>query len=267
MAKIRTRVCPECGETYDVYLHRCPHCHASNDERPNTRMTFLPSPRQVSLFLVGLLGIEFISVLFSILFTTVYKEDQAYGYLLINTFTYITLFIIMVFILAKYFNEIFIPFKKGRTYLAGLIGGTALIGCSMLVSLIMSVIVPDAGTGENQSIAVAMILNNPLVCYLILGLIGPFVEECAYRLGLFSLNRRLSRVLAYLLTVLIFTVIHLDFFSDDILSELVALPDYLIAATIFCVLYEYEGFGAGFIAHAINNIFSVSMVLLQARLG
>ena len=265
MAKIGTRVCPECGETYEVYLYRCPHCHHSNDERPDSRMTYLPIPRQISLFLVGLLGIEIFSLIVSIIYANITKQDQALGYLLINSTTYALLFISFVFIIGKYYNEIFAPFKKGRTYVAGLIGGVILIGGSMLLNIIMGAIVPSAGTGGNQSVAIKMVLNNPLVCYLILGLVGPFVEECAYRLGLFSLCKRGNRVLAYIVTILVFTLIHIDFFSDNFVNELAAMPDYVFAAVFFCVIYEHEGFGAGFIAHALNNIFSITLIIIQGK--
>ena len=261
MASEKQVTCAECGNTYDRLLLRCPYCHKGNENRPNTRSTFLPIGYQISLFLIGLIGLNVLAVIFSIIFAVVVKDNDPYKYLLINSMTYVTLFVIDFCVILKYYNEFLEPFKKGRTYIAGLVGFAFVYGGSLLVSFIMSVIVPSAGTGQNQSIAEQMILNNPVVCVFVLGLIGPFVEECAYRIGLFSLCKRASRVLAYILTIIVFAVIHIDFFAENIVNELVALPDYLFAAAIFCVLYDLEGFGAVFIAHALNNLLSVILIV------
>lgn len=261
MASEKRVTCAECGNTYDRLLLRCPYCRKGNENRPNTRMTFLPIPYQISLFLIGLIGINVLAVLFSLIFAVVVKDNDPYKYLLINSMTYITLFVIDFCVILKYYNEFLEPFKKGRTYIAGLVGFAFIYGASLLVSYIMSVLVPSAGTGGNQSIAEMMILNNPVVCIFVIGLMGPFVEECAYRIGLFSLCKRASRVLAYILAIIVFAFIHIDFFSGNIINELVALPDYLIAAALFCVLYDLEGFGAVFIAHALNNLLSIILIV------
>ena len=261
MASEKRVTCSECGNSYDRLLLRCPFCHRGNDERPNTRVTYLPFPHQLSLFLVGLIGLNVLAVIFSIIFSVTIKDNDPYRYLVINSLTYASLFVVDFCIVLKYYNEFFEPFKKGRTYIAGLIGFGVVYGGSVLISFIMSLLVPSAGTGENQSIAELMILNNPVLCLFVLGLIGPFVEECAYRIGLFSICKRASRILAYALTIIVFAVIHVDFFSSNIVNELVALPDYLFAAAIFCLLYDFEGFGAVFIAHALNNILSVILIV------
>ena len=265
MASEKRVTCAECGNSYDRLLLRCPFCHKGNEERPDTRMTFLPIPHQISLFLIGIIGVNVIAAIFSIIFSVAVKDNDPYKYLLINSMTYVTLFVIDFCVILKYYNEFLEPFKKGRTYIAGLIGFAVVYGGSLLISVIMSSLVPSAGTGENQTIAEMMVLNNPIVCVFVLGLMGPFVEECAYRVGLFSLCKRASRILAYVLTIIVFTVIHIDFFADNLVNELVALPDYLFAAAIFCVLYHFEGFGAVYIAHALNNLLSVILIVATSK--
>ena len=262
MAKIKRTICPNCGASYDALLSRCPHCHRPNDDRPPSRMMFLPIPFQISFFLIGLLGINLLAVIYTLIFQQATAGDSVYRALVVNSITYVTLFVADICVGMKYYYEFLKPFSKGRTYIAGLIGGALLIGSSILIGLIMHAIVPTAGTGENQSVAVQMVLKNPVVCIFVLGIMGPFVEECAYRVGLFSLCKRASTILAYIATMVVFTIIHLNFFSGNIVNELVALPDYLFAAGIFCVLYHREGFGASFIAHCLNNLYSVIMIIM-----
>ena len=262
MAKERFTTCPSCEQRYDRLLLRCPHCHEANNDRSKTRMTFLPIPHQISLFLIGLIGLNVLSVIISIIAAVTIKEDDPLKYLLINSCSYSILFITDLSVINKYYYELLDPFKKGRTYIAGLVGFAFLLGGSLLISYLMSLMVPSAGTGENQSVAIAMVLRNPAVAILILGIIGPFVEECAYRLGLFSLCKRASRVLAYAVTTIVFATIHLNFFSGNIVDELVALPDYLFAGLMFSLLYDFEGFGASLIAHIGNNLFSIISIII-----
>ena len=129
----------------------------------------------------------------------------------------------------------------------------------------MQLAVPSASEGQNQSIATEMVLRNPATCIIILGFIGPLVEELTYRVGLFTLCKRASTVLAYIVTTLVFAAIHIDFFSENIINELVALPDYLFAGAIFCLLYDREGFGASYLAHVGNNLFSVISIIITRQ--
>ena len=262
MAKEKYTVCPECGENYDIHFYRCPNCRKPNENRPFTRMSYLPISRQVSLFVIGLVGLNVLSAILSIIFTTVIKDDEPYLYLVINTLSYLTLFVVDLLVIGKYFPELLTPFKKWRTYLAGLIGFAIVLAGSILIGLLMKYIAPSAGEGENQTVAIQMVLRGPLVSVITLGLIGPIVEELTYRVGLFTLCKRASSILAYAVTVIIFTVIHINFFSDNIINELIALPDYLFAGIIFAVLYHREGFGASLIAHMGNNLFSVLTIII-----
>ena len=262
MAKTKKTTCPKCGEEYDIMFSRCPCCHEPNNERPESRVSYLPISRQIPLFLVGLVGINVLAVITSLIVTASIKDDDALRYVLINSINYAILFIVDMLLLTNYFHELIIPFKKGRTYIAGLIGFAFLLGGSLLISYLMQLAVPSASEGQNQSVAIEMVLRNPTACIIILGFIGPFVEELTYRVGLFTLCKRASSILAYIVTTLVFALIHIDFFSDNIINELVALPDYLFAGLMFCVLYDKEGFGASYLAHVGNNLFSVISIII-----
>lgn len=263
MAKTKKTTCPTCGKEYDIMFSRCPCCHSPNNERPNSRLSYVPISRQLSLFLVGLFGINVLAIITSLIVSAAVKDDNALRYVLINSINYAVLFAIDMLLLINYYPEIFNPFKKGRTYIAGLVGFAFLFGGSILISYLMSLAVPTADTGENQYVAIQMVLRNPIVCIIILGFIGPLVEELTYRVGLFTLCKRVSPILAYIVTPLVFAVIHMDFFSDNIINELVALPDYLFAGVMFSVLYDREGFGASYLAHVSNNLLSIILIIMR----
>ena len=262
MAKTKKTICPYCGEEYDIMFSRCPHCHHPNDNRPSSRLSYLPISRQISLFLVGLIGLNVLAIITSLIVTASIKDDSALQYVLINSINYTVLFIVDMLLLINYYPELINPFKKGRTYIAGLVGFAFLLGGSMLISYLMELAVPSASEGANQSVAIEMVLRNPVACIIILGFIGPLVEELTYRVGLFTLCKRASTVLAYIVTTLVFAAIHIDFFSDNIINELVALPDYIFAGVMFSLLYDKEGFGASYLAHVANNLFSVISIII-----
>ena len=262
MAKTKKTTCPKCGEEYDIMFSRCPCCHEHNNERPESRLSYLPISRQIPLFLVGLVGLNVLAIITSLLVSMSIKDDDALRYVLINSLNYGILFIVDMLLITNYFPELINPFRKGRTYIAGLIGFAVLLGGSMLISFLMELAVPSAETGGNQSVAIEMVLRNPIACIIVLGFIGPLVEELTYRVGLFTLCKRASTILAYIVTTFVFALIHIDFFSDNFLNELVALPDYLFAGLMFCILYDKEGFGASYLAHVGNNLVSVILILI-----
>ena len=122
-------------------------------------------------------------------------------------------------------------------------------------------IYPNAGTGGNQGTASSIATAYPIFAIVILGILGPICEEFAYRVGLFSFLRRVSPVLAYIGTALIFGLIHFDFTSKDLITELVYLPNYVFAGIMFSLLYEFGGIGASTTAHILNNLFSVLLII------
>ena len=101
------------------------------------------------------------------------------------------------------------------------------------------------------------------------------MEECAYRVGLFGLASRLGKPLGYILTGLVFALIHFDFgaafnfgpegFASAVL-EWLNLPIYLFSGLAFTFVYDKVGFGASVTAHTLNNMFSIGMNIIQQYL-
>ena len=71
------------------------------------------------------------------------------------------------------------------------------------------------------------------------------------------LCKRKNRILAYVATIIIFTLIHFDFGAKTMTNELLNIPYYAAAAFAFTFAYDQYGFAASVTAHVANNLFSV----------
>ena len=262
--------CPNCQGLHDEMLDYCPFCGVRNEEHSEFKrrhpMTFIPWYRELMLFLIGCFGLIVFSLVFSLAFRDAYQADKELGEMLINTASYLSLFIILLIVLFPYFRDIFNKFKNPFSYMWAGIGIGALLVFSYAYSIIITILLPDVGTGANQTAVSNMVVRYPLISILIIGVIGPICEELAYRVGLFTLLRRIHPSVAYIGTALIFGFIHFDFTSADMLTEFVYLANYIFAGLCFSFIYEKGGFTASLLAHISNNIYSILMIFLASIL-
>lgn len=96
-----------------------------------------------------------------------------------------------------------------------------------------------------------------------MGVIGPICEEFTYRVGLYSIARRLNKYVAIAFSTIVFALIHFSFTSSDIVNELINLPSYLAGGIIFGIAYEHKGPACSMTAHICYNLFSLIVVLLR----
>lgn len=264
----KDKICPKCGASYDPALKNCPCCNTENDD-PNiskSNMTWLPISQQLLAFIIGFAGFHLLTFIFSLIFSNLAQQDQIQGLLYINLSSYLLIFIAFAILGFRYLNQIFYRFNKLRPYVFGLVAGIILIGLSTLISYLIGLAHP--GTNENQSIAVNLVKRYPIVSIFLLGIIGPIVEEFTYRIGLFSFLKRVNRPVAYIGTIIVFTLIHINIFNPtDWISELISIPNYVLAAFILSYTYEKEGTVASCIAHILNNLVSVIQILIVSNIG
>lgn len=263
--------CPNCQSTHDEMLDYCPFCHSRNelhqDFRKRHPLTFIPWYRELMMFLIGFMGMTAIALVFSFVFANIYQNNNELGEMLVNTFTYIALFVILVLVLLPYLRNLMDRFKNPFAYMWAGIGTAALLVFSIVYSVIIQTLIPDIGEGGNQTAVNNMVVSYPLVSILIIGIIGPIAEELTYRIGLFSLFRRVHPVLAYAGTAIIFGFIHFDFTSATISTEFIYLINYMFAGLCFSFIYDKGGFAASTLAHISNNLYSVLSILLLSYLS
>lgn len=258
--------CNSCNSSYDEMLDYCPFCGRENDKHAEFKkrhpLTFVPWYRELALFLVGLFGFMILNFIFSLAFSLIYQDDVNRGLMLINTASYLAFFLICMIIMKPYFKDLLLKFKIPTAYMWAGIGFASLLVFNVTFNIFVQRIFPDIGEGGNQSAVTDMVKNYPLISILIVGIIGPICEELAYRVGLFTLLRRVHPSLAYIGTAIIFAFIHFDFASSDLLTEFVLLNSYIFGGLCLSFVYDKKGIAASTLAHISNNMLSIILIIL-----
>ena len=224
---------------------------------------------RLTLFLVGFIGLDIVSLIIQLILMAVipeyFKEGSEYyitGLAMINTIRYVLLTITFTWMLLPRLKVIIKKFANWKGDLLGLAFGAGLIVITIAYNLIISQFI-DPGTNNNEVAAESMIVAYPVLSILVLGLLGPICEEITYRYGLFSLLDKKSKILAYILTPLIFAIIHFDF-TGDLKVELLNLPTYIMAGAALSFAYDKFGFNCAVIAHITNNMYAIIVTLIGA---
>lgn len=271
---IKTK-CKICNHEYDAMEPKCPNCEEPNSKNPdaikNPNGAVFAWWKQLVLFLVGWLGFQIIAnaVAFAIINAPLEKIVQS---ALINFGSYAILVVAMGLIAWADWKKLFKSFKGWKPYVFGFAGFAAIMMFSRFWSIVCTLIPLEVTDNANQSAAESIVTAYPILGIIVLGFVGPLCEELTYRVGLFSLTKRVNRIFGYLITLLIFALIHFDFGAitlsaktgnwDNLWNELLNLPFYLFAGLTFTFLYEKFGLGASLSAHVTNNLYSVIMTLL-----
>lgn len=266
------RQCPHCRHVHDGVLDVCPRCGLESKGEvltsrfPNViQVNWL---KQIFLFLIGWGGLTVVSLLVfkffimyanSIFFTP--EEINAFLdsdriNLMLNLITYSTLFVGLIGLLWKDIITVLKSFKPLRNIAVGVGYGGLVMVVVIAYNLVVLATGYEMSDNQNERSIVEMMTSYPVMSFFAFVLFGPIVEEMTYRLGLFSLVHRLNRPLAYVVTMLIFGVIHMSFSPDTIINELVNLPSYILAGSILTYAYEKEGFAVSTYAHITNNLIS-----------
>ena len=284
---LRKKACPHCQHAYDPALKDCPKCGEANPAfsrgYPFQWHVIDGLPWQIGYFLFGLLGFQIMGLVISLLVEVIYvianpgaTKEQIAGFgnsvgvsFGVTAAAYCILLAVFILVLSlrKKMHVLAKSFCHWLPYVVGICGGALLLGTSIIYSLFADWVMKSAGiaasVNENESAIRAMTTAFPVLSIFVFGLIGPFCEEITYRVGLFGLASRFGRVLAYIISAVVFAFIHFSWqtlFGGDgnaILVELINLPNYLIAGVGLALLYDKCGFCASFVAHAVNNLVSV----------
>ncbi len=285
MAKIyfHKTVCDSCGNRYDETYPECPKCKAKNSTPDAKKFThFVPTAfwKQLVYVALGFVGLQILTYLAMAIVLVANHPENANAYLssgegLFWTYTivYPSLFVIMAFVVWGDWKKIWKSFLGWKPYVAGLIGFFALTTFSILYGMASTAILKAAGidvtsTNANQQNVIDMVKYNWVSCLFVIGLIGPFCEELTYRVGLFGFGSRLGKWAGYVAGTVVFALIHFSFSSlgsaQGAIIELVSLPNYLFSGAALCFLYDKFGFGASYVTHALNNVFSVVQTMMAS---
>lgn len=254
--------CPNCGASFDPEMSKCPECQTVTNERKEFSLVkpdqFHVSPlRQVGLFLGVYLGLEFISLLIALAVIGTNWDDVAKS-TVINYATYGLLLAVVIAILFPYLKDFFRSFLSPKMFY-GLLGVVAII----LLNFIYQLCIQNIHVEEsiNQSSLTVIVKAYPVSSLIFLGLVGPFVEECGYRVGLFGFFRRINIILGYFVASAVFGLIHLHDWTS--VNEWLNYPTYVISGLVMAVLYDKIGFSASYLCHVTNNVMSVVTIIIS----
>ena len=222
------------------------------------------------VFLIGFVGLYIIGFSLEVLVLIIRPEfldsssdTYIHGLTIIDAFQYLILLGVFVFFLWPRLFTLIKRFKNWKHIIIGLGFGGLVIGMTIVYNLIITQFI-ELPTNANEELAEGIILEAPVLSFFILGLVGPICEELTYRFGLFGLLKKKNRVLAYMVTALVFGIIHFDF-TGDLVIELLNLPVYVISGALFSLAYDLCGFEGSLTAHVTNNIYAVIVTIISSK--
>lgn len=285
--------CPECGQWQDPALPVCPHCgHREERFHDFDHQFVLPFPIQLVFLGITVVGLQVLGLIVGVILMIAYVAghpgadyaqimaaiSEPWAAFTENAVAYCLLAgaFVLVVGLRKKLPALFKTFAQWKSLLAGVIGFGVLYGVTFLYGLAMEGIftaagMPIPGPNENEILIRQICLQFPVWSVLVFGLVGPFVEEMGYRVGMFGFLSRVRKPLAYILTAFVFGFAHfgwsvmLEGDTNRMIVELVNIPTYVGAGAILCFLYDRFGFSAAYTAHALNNVLSIVLTLSGAQ--
>ncbi len=273
--------CKKCGLLIEKDREVCPFCGSdqkiepiieNNDKKEGVKLEYLSrskglalsNVKEIELFLIGTIGLILIQlIIIGILSLACGKEflETAKAKAILVISVYSILFPLMILALFKDNIKILLDFKNSKLNLLwGFLMGVGIIIVSTLYNLLVSL--AGKGSNDNQDNIVSVVNLYPVAAVIVLGILGPICEEFAYRLGFFSILKKLNKYLAYVVVAVFFGFIHFNTSSKDIVNELINLPNYIIAGFALCFTYDKFGLPASITAHVLNNMLGVIQIFL-----
>ena len=231
-----------------------------------------PLKKQILFFSLGWLGFQIAATFIQIAIGALYAfmnsvslQEALSQYsvsMLINSTAYIALLVTLLLIANKDLLKIIKSFGQWQSYLAGVICFASIFAFNIIYGNIINLLKTPVTDNANQASLEVIDAAFPVISMVIFGFVGPICEEITYRVGLFSLLKRKNRVVAYLVTIVVFALIHFNLSTniDKLINELLNLPYYMFAAFAFSFTYDRFGFAGSVTGHIINNVFSLAMI-------
>ncbi len=292
--------CKFCGNEINDQSHECPHCGATfsntnnNDDKPNKqkpkkeihdplkeKFVLFPIGKHICFFLVGWIGLSIIATIV-VSFITIYYTNKGidvvndglpiFGSVLSNFLAYFLTIVVLVFIVGlRSFKEIFKQFKNKSALIDGVAYGFLMLIVTAAVGMIITAIRGNSDVNANESAIRNMTSSYPFMMAIMTIVFAPICEETTYRLGLYNILRRYNRVVAYIITALVFALIHFTLpesgedFTKNLVNELWNIPSYIISGVILCRAYEkHQSIATSMIAHAINNAVAIFSIIFAS---
>ena len=218
--------------------------------------------KEALLFALGnVFVLSLIMTVVGTIFVSMNEIDKAGAKALVS---YSVLFAILAAVVGLDIKKLLPKFKSWVPYVVGLaVGATILLFDQNYMRLVN--LFYHTGTGGNETAIRQIIARYPFPSILIFGIVGPICEELTYRVGMFNLVKRWNRVAAYIVTGIIFGLIHMDF-GGNIATEFIILPTYIAPGLLLSLAYDLYDLPCSLTAHLTNNLFVIigQVILLNS---
>lgn len=231
---------------------------------------YLQNGKHVALFLTGWIGFQIIATILELFIAMIFGGTHVFAKpsisMILNCGAY---GILITCLLAIYgftnLSSLIKRFRYLRTYIAAAVCLLSMIVFNNIYAIILNFIKTPVVDNVNETNVVSLTTMYPVASIIFFGFIGPICEELTYRVGLFSLCNKKSKVFAYLIAMIVFAFIHFNFDAlltknintGLVVNELLNLPYYLFAGFAFAFTYDHYGFEASVTAHITNNLISL----------
>lgn len=263
--------CEKCEKEYDPLEEACPFCHEINPiiQKGDRALAVLDWKKEVGLFGVGTLGFYIFGLLLSLIITSIaqnvlyeagftgaslttglndYISSASYT-ILVNYLVYLLMLVTDFFLIGKCLHKVFDSFKNPK-FAFGFAIGIVIFGVSMLLTYLLSF--AGTHTSDNQVIIDQASGQYALLTAILTIVIAPLVEELTYRVGLFTVLKRINVYFAYAAVAIIFGLMHMKNFAS--LNEWLNVIVYMVGGLCLTFAYHHFGFAGSFTAHLTYNL-------------
>lgn len=227
--------------------------------------------RRISLFFSGMLVFQLVAILltligFQTLIINLFGKSQIEPILMFSSYL-IGVAVSLAIFGKDNIIDVLKNFKVSKKVRDGISLAIIMVCCTLVYNLIISKLHPMTDN-ENEAAVENMIINNPYLSFFTVVIFAPILEEITYRFALFGVSKKLNRIAAYIITMLVFAFLHFDFSAtgEKMVIELLNLPAYIIAAGFLTFAYDYGGLATSISAHAFNNLLSLVLTLVNKYL-
>ena len=228
----------------------------------NRRLTVLPSSMEITF------GFCFLAFQVLFLGTAIVAAATALHAPIDNLTVNILYFLIslaaVLLIFRTFHRANFANFRRDakRVLKTALIALPIYYAASLAVNGAIEVVVPDFFNRNDDTLARMLEENFALALFMCV-VLAPIVEETLYRGMLFASLTEVSRPLAYGITILFFSMIHIVGYLTTMsaLEVLLSALQYIPATIMFCVIYERtDCIWTPILLHAAANLISCTVI-------
>ena len=224
-----------------------------NQEKPTKEEPKFALWKRGLLFAIGIIGVEALVYVVAFMVMGLPKSDRVGA---LNLIIYAFIFAAMMGVIFLDIPKFIKIFKGWKPYVFAIAFVAGIMFFDSFYVNLVNLFRP-VDTSANEEAVRSVIDIYPVASVFMLGIIGPFCEELAYRVGLFGLLRRVNRVLAYVVSGIVFGLMHFHFNSSDLINELIFLPTYIVPGILFALAYDLFGLPCSLAAHITNNLIAV----------